>query len=109
MEAGTIEDMLSLFPEDFHWGAILLQEGPHAQTDSYAISANGHAIFSGTCEHWTRSVTILIHHRWVESGVNMNFSSRKKSCLRRSGYGPLQTQIGDGSFSSQRWAGGGIR
>eukprot|EP00959_Pyramimonas_sp_CCMP1952_P239920 5013892-Pyramimonas_sp.AAC.1 len=83
MEGGAIEDMFDLFPQDLQWDAVLIQEGPYVHSDSYVISQNGHAVYSGACLQWKRSVTIAIHRKWVTSGAGLVFSAfgRRVACL----------------------------
>ena len=75
MEEGAIEDMFDLFPQELLWGAVMFQEGPYVHSDSYFVSQGGHAVYSGACTQWKRSVTVAIHRKWVTSGASLVFSA----------------------------------
>ena len=75
MAEGVIEDMRDLFPDDFRWEAVLIQEGPYSESDTYTVSSKGHAVFIGACKQWKRSVAILIHRRWADTGADLKFTA----------------------------------
>ena len=45
MEAGAINDMIDQLTSGPRWDAVLLQEGPYTEQDSYTIIRGGHALF----------------------------------------------------------------
>ena len=53
--------MIDLLGKDVRWDAILMQEGPYAESDEYMVSGAGHAIFVGACQEWMRSITIMYY------------------------------------------------
>ena len=57
METGAINDMVMQLAS-VRWDAILMQEGPYSQLDSYSIIFGGHALFLAACERSRRSVGI---------------------------------------------------
>ena len=72
MEAGVIEDMTEQLDGE-RWDAIMLQEGPKVEEDTYKILRNGHAFFAGGCSTSKRSVGIVVHRRWVHRQAKLKF------------------------------------
>ena len=87
MEAGAINDMFMQLG-GFHWDAVLLQEGPFTDTDTYTIVQGGHALFLGACEAGVRSVGIVVNRRWVAREATMSFHSKG----RRTAYVNLDSE-----------------
>ena len=78
MRRGAIDDAVALLKPETYWDALTIQEGPHAITDEYKILPSGHAFFTAGCGAAGRSVSILVHKRWVKLGCQLSFKSRHK-------------------------------
>ena len=76
MEAGAVNDVTKLLEEDNRsWDAIMLQEGPFSQHESYSIVDGGHALFLGSSGLGKRSVGILLHRKWIQREAKLRFKS----------------------------------
>ena len=64
LEIGAVSDLVWQL-SDVSWDAVLVQEGPFSELDSYSIVWGGHALFLAACDGSKRSVGILLHSKWV--------------------------------------------
>lgn len=73
MEEGAVNDLVDQIDDEARWDAILIQEGPSAETDRYKVIDGGHSLFIGACQGWNRSICILLHKRWEKLEAKLSF------------------------------------
>ena len=74
MASGTINDMASQMM-GFRWDAVMIQEGPMCENNTYCILEDGHALFLNASGPSKRSVGILINRKWVDLEAKLSFHS----------------------------------
>ena len=92
MEEGGIDDMIAHLEQKEQWDVVMMQEGPYGKTETYRNATGGHAFFTGACPDWKRSISILIHKRWLERGAQLSFTT----CGQRIGF--LDAAVGTSRY-----------
>ena len=75
LERDAITDVIKLIDNTNTWDAILLQEGPHSEQDSFSVLPSGHGVFTGACHSHARGCTIVLHQRWLQTEHTLEFKS----------------------------------
>jgi hypothetical protein len=74
MEEGAVHDLVMQMGS-VHWDAIMLQEGPYAESNTYTVIEGGHALFLSESGANKRSVGLLLNRRWVQPDTKLSFHS----------------------------------